>query len=338
MAPLLRLGILVSLLGCSEKVAEPEKRAPAPSASVAPAPPAASGRWFKLQLPPGWTEVPLENDAERGVSEGMWRAPKSAAGTSIIVFRPIPFEGDAQGFAEQSLFAYAEMGMGNMVADGDATVGGVPAKRYHGVIAVGDKGGVVAYWFFVRDGSGGGIQCGGTQIAACEAIVKTFEIVAPLPRAVLTVPPSAVRPRELPGFTGAVRDDWQLFSTVSYPDAVFQLRGAQPIAGMFPAAVMRRRPWKEGAKAWQAEVEQELAADGAKILATTEVTFLGASAPLLEVQAATKMGGYRALVTGQVSDGTETRVSCVASPLVFEALRADCMTLLKTLAPRKAGD
>jgi hypothetical protein len=335
----MRRATLLALLlcACSEKVAEPPKKSPEPAPSAS-APLPQAGAWFEIELPKGWTPVELKSDAERGVSEGMWRAPKNAPGTSVIVFKPIPFEGDAKGFSEQSLFAYSEMGMGNMIDDGEAEVAGVPARRSHGVVALGDKSGVVAYWFFVKDGSGAGIQCGGTEIAGCEAIVKTFKIVAPLPKAELSVPASPRKQRALPGsFSAEVRDDWQAFSTVTYPDAVFQLRAGAPIAGMFPSAVMRRRAWKGAADGWQADFEKELDAEGSKVIARDELVFLGDKAPLLEVQSSTQVGGYRALVTGRVRDGVETRVSCASAPQVFDELRADCMTLLKTLAEGDAG-
>ena len=97
--------------------------------------------------------------------------------------------------------------------------------------------------------------------------------------------------------------------------------------------MLRRRPWA-GGKRWDVGLEQEIAGEGAKLRKREAVTFLGEKTTLLEVEVPPKHGGYVALVTGIVKDGEETRLSCVASPLVIEALRPDCLRMISSMKRR----
>lgn len=334
------LGWIV-LVGCA---AEPKSAPPqavvvaAPAVVAAPVAAASTvtGSWFALTLPAGWEERPLRNDAERGVSEGMWRSPPGAPPASMIVARPVVFAGDAEGFAAQSLFAFAELGMGTMAPDGEATLGGVPARRYRGSLSMMGKTRQVAYWFLVKDGSGLALQCGGDGprwLEQCAEIAGSFRVTGPVPQTPVVLPTTTSSLRELPGFTAELRDDWQLFATVQYPDAVFQLRATAPVAGQFPSAVLRRNAWTGGER-WDAGVEREIAAEGAKIRRREAITFLGAKTTLLEVEVPPHKGGYVSLLTGTIAGGEELRLSCVASPLVIEALRPDCLRMIASMQRR----
>ena len=303
---------------------------------VAAGPRTVNGAWFSLAVPASWEERPPRNDAERGVSEGMWRTPGGVPPVNILVGQPVPFAGDVDEFAAQSLFAFAEMGLGTMRADGEAQLGEIAARRYRGTLSMMGKTREVAYWFFVREGSGVTLQCGGEAqgwIELCAEIAASFRVTGPVPQVSAALPVTTVSLRELPGYAAELRDDWQMFSTVQYPDAVFQLRALAPVAGQFPSAVLRRRPWA-GGKRWDVGVEQEIAGEEAKLRKREAVTFLGEKTTLLEVEVPPKHGGYVALVTGIVKDGEETRLSCAASPLVIEALRPDCLRMISSLKRR----
>lgn len=344
--------LLLLLVGCAAESKPPPVKdakvvgvasglASGPASGAVPAaapagPRTVTGAWFSLVVPAEWEERPSRNDAERGVSEGMWRTPRGVAPVNILVARPVPFAGDAAGFAAQSLFAFTEAGMGTMAADGEADLGGVPARRYRGTLAMMGKTREVAYWFFVHDGSGLALQCGGEGpqwFSQCVEIVASFRVTGAVPPVAVALPAATVSLRELPGYTAELRDDWQMFSTVQHPDAVFQLRAVAPAAGMFPGAVLRRRPWT-GGKLWSADFLAEITALGGRELGRNGVIFLAEKASMLEVELPPQAGGYRALVTGVVRDGMEIRLSCVASPLVMDALRPDCLRLIATLAPR----
>lgn len=336
------LACLVAL-ACSPHESPPASaQASAAAAIPAPAPAAAAtrtiaGEWFTLEVPTGWVERPPRDDAERGVSAGRWAAPPEGPPGSVLVLRPVPFSGDAESFAAQSLYAYAEMGMGVMMPDGALDLGGIEAKGYRGTIAMHGRAAELMYWFFVRDGSGAGVQCGGVstdELARCRTIAATFRVTAPLPMANMTLPASPIAPRELPGHVADVRADWQLYTTVSYPDAVFQLRGPEPLAGMFPSSVLRRRAWPDAAIPWETGVAQELAAEGTRILKQEKISFLGKPAVLLEILAIPAAGGFRGFLTGSIEGGVEMRMSCVASPLVISELRPDCIRLFTSLKPR----
>ncbi len=309
------------------------------AATPTPAPAAVrkvQGSWFTFELPAGWVDRPLQTDAERGVSEGMWKAPDGPR-ANVVVMKPVPFSGDAEAFAAQSLFAYAELGLGVMVPDGALDLGGIEARGYRGTIAMHGKAGELIYWFFVRDGSGAAIQCGGEHgdaMALCRTVAATFPVTAPLPVGNMTLPTVPVTARELPGHVADVREDWQLYTAVSYPDAVFQLRGPAPLAGMFPSAVLRRRLWPQADVAWETGVEQELAAESSRILKREKISFLGEEATMLEILALPAMGGFRGWLVGRVKDGVELRMSCVASPLVIFELRPDCVKLITSLRSR----
>jgi len=336
--------LLLLLVGCSAESrpapvrdADVSAAVSGPVVAAAPeGPRTVTGAWFSLAVPAEWEERPPRNEAERGVSEGMWRTPRGVAPVNILVARPVPFAGDAEGFAAQSLFVFADAGLGTMAADGEADLGGVPARRYRGTLAMMGKTREVAYWFFVRDGSGLALQCGGDGpewFSRCVEIVASFRVTGPVPPVAVALPAATVSLRELPGYAAELREDWQMFSTVQHPDAVFQLRAVAPTAGMFPGAVLRRRPWT-GGKLWSADFLAEITAQGGRELGRDGVIFLAEKTSVLEVELPPQAGGYRALVTGVVRDGMEIRLSCLASPLVMDALRPDCLRLIATLAPR----
>lgn len=333
--------LLALALACSPhgEPPPPAKSQAAVAASPAPGPAATrkvQGSWFALELPAGWVDRPLRTDAERGVSEGMWKAPPDGPAANVVVMKPVPFSGDAESFAAQSLFAYAEMGLGVMVPDGALDLGGIEARSYRGTIAMQGKAGELIYWFFVRDGSGAAIQCGGEHgdaMALCRTIAASFRVTAPLPMANMTLPAVPVTSRALPGHVADVREDWQLYTAISYPDAVFQLRGPAPLAGMFPSSVLRRRLWPHAGAAWETGVEQELTAENTRILKREKVSFLGEETTMLEVLAIPGAGGFRGWLVGRVKDGVELRLSCVASPLVIFELRPDCLKLITSLWP-----
>jgi len=245
----------------------------------------------------------------------------------------VPFAGDVEGYAAQSLFAVREMGMGTMEADGEQQLGELVARRFRGTLSMMGKSRSMAYWVLVKDGSGLALQCGGDGAdwyAQCVEIAGSFRVTGPVPQTSAELPAAAVSLRELPGYTAELREDWQMFSTLQYPDAVFQLRAAAPVAGQFPAAVLRKGPWT-GGKRWEVDVEKELVGEGAKIGGREATTLLGVKTTLFAVEMPPQAGGYAALVTGIVVDGEELRLSCVASPLVIAALRPDCMRLISSL-------
>jgi hypothetical protein len=194
---------------------------------VAAGPRTVNGAWFSLAVPASWEERPPRNDAERGVSEGMWRTPGGVPPVNILVGQPVPFAGDVDEFAAQSLFAFAEMGLGTMRADGEAQLGEIAARRYRGTLSMMGKTREVAYWFFVREGSGVTLQCGGEAqgwIELCAEIAASFRVTGPVPQVSAALPVTTRSLRELPGYAAELRDDWQMFSTVQYPDAVLRMR------------------------------------------------------------------------------------------------------------------
>ena len=54
----------------------------------------------------------------------------------------------------------------------------------------------------------------------------------------------------------------------------------------------------------------------------------------LEVEVPPHKGGYVSLLTGTIAGGEELRLSCVASPLVIEALRPDCLRMIASMQRR----
>ena len=78
--------------------------------------------------------------------------------------------------------------------DGEATLGGVPARRYRGSLSMMGKTRQVAYWFLVKDGSGLALQCGGDGprwLEQCAEIAGSFRVTGPVPQTPVVLPTPA---------------------------------------------------------------------------------------------------------------------------------------------------
>ena len=292
------------------------------------------GAWYELRLPSGWVEMPRESAALLSSAEAAWMVPPAPPLSSLILARPVAFEGSAEQYAGAQAPSLKALGLTAAPGHEDL-IGRLPVW----VVDATGRQVAMRYWFFVKDGTAGMLQCFAPEterLEPCLRIANSFRVTGAIPRAAAAAAAGPPHDLEIGGYRPRAPAGWSRFDTAT-ENAVWVVRSGTMAGRLFPSALLSVEPTTLSLDGYHQAGTRQLAAQNARVDENWhEGKLLGLRAIVSETLFPLGQGGHRAVQVETVKDGVAYVLTCAGDPDAFAPAREACDLIASSLtAPEK---